>query len=90
MPNCENLILPQQNTDPMLRSGVNNRLPLDNGLEGGVQAYPILRRQIREQGFAEIMERSGRMKRHERPNHGNRPMGSLFGIVAGIRRQAFY
>lgn len=74
----------------MLRSGVNNLCTLDNGLEGGVQAYPILWQQIRERGSGEIMERSGRMKRHERANHGDRPMGSLFDIVAGIRRRALY
>lgn len=83
------VLLSQQNFVPMLRSGVNNRSILDNGLEGGVQAYPILRQQIWERGFAEIIERSGKIKRHERPN-GDRPMGSLFGIVAGICRQALY
>jgi len=33
------------------------------------------------------MERSGRVKlREERPSHGDRPMGSLLGLVARIRR----
>lgn len=89
-----NLIPPpislQQNSVFVLRSGVNNRSILDNGLEGCVQAYPILRQQIRERGFAEIMERSGRVERRERSNHGDRPMGSLFVIVAEMRHRALY
>ncbi|RLU24733.1 hypothetical protein DMN91_002823 [Ooceraea biroi] len=49
-------VIPSENFAPILRDDVDNRSILDNGLEGGVQAYPILRRQIRERGLAEIMD----------------------------------
>lgn len=76
--------LSQENSAPLLRGGVDNSSILDNGLEDGMQAYPILRQQIRGGELAEIMERSGMVKRHERrerPNHGDGPLGSSLEFI---------